>query len=130
MMLNGVSTTGTSIVQIQLGTSGGFVTSGYSSNYGFITSAGLAVSQAAITTGLYVVQSSVNTDIVSAVISISNFSGNIWAHSGTGVRAGNVGTFYYSGAPQSLSGTLTQIRLTTVNGTDTFDLGSVNILYE
>jgi len=130
MILNGVSTTGTSIVQIQLGTSGGFVTSGYSSNYGFITSASLAVGQAAITTGLYVVQSSVNTDTVSAVISINNFSGNIWAHSGTGVRAGNVGAFYYSGAPQSLSGALTQIRLTTVNGTDTFDAGSVNILYE
>ena len=130
MMLNGVSTNGTSTVQIQLGTSGGFVTSGYSSNYGFINSSGFAVSQAALTTGLYVVQYSVNTDTASAVISINNFSGNIWVHSGTGVRAGNVGTFYYSGAPQSLSGTLTQIRLTTVNGTDTFDAGSVNILYE
>ena len=30
----------------------------------------------------------------------------------------------------SLSGTLDRIRLTTVNGTDTFDAGSVNIMYE
>ena len=30
----------------------------------------------------------------------------------------------------TLSGTLDRIRLTTVNGTDTFDAGSVNILYE
>jgi hypothetical protein len=29
-----------------------------------------------------------------------------------------------------LSGTLDRVRITTVNGTDTFDAGSVNILYE
>jgi hypothetical protein len=30
----------------------------------------------------------------------------------------------------ALSGTLDRVILTTVNGTDTFDAGSVNILYE
>jgi hypothetical protein len=30
----------------------------------------------------------------------------------------------------TLSGTLDRLRITTVNGTDTFDAGSVNILYE
>jgi hypothetical protein len=30
----------------------------------------------------------------------------------------------------SLSGTLDRVRITTVNGTDTFDAGSINILYE
>jgi hypothetical protein len=30
----------------------------------------------------------------------------------------------------SLSGTLDRIRLTTVNGSDTFDAGSINIIYE
>jgi hypothetical protein len=29
-----------------------------------------------------------------------------------------------------LSGTLDRVRITTVNGTDTFDAGSINILYE
>jgi hypothetical protein len=29
-----------------------------------------------------------------------------------------------------LGGVLTQVRITTVNGTDTFDAGSINILYE
>ena len=28
------------------------------------------------------------------------------------------------------SDVLTQVRITTVNGTDTFDAGSINILYE
>ena len=31
---------------------------------------------------------------------------------------------------KALAGTLDRIRLTTVNGTDTFDAGAVNILYE
>jgi hypothetical protein len=30
----------------------------------------------------------------------------------------------------TLSGTLDRVRITTVNGTDTFDAGSINILYE
>jgi hypothetical protein len=29
-----------------------------------------------------------------------------------------------------LSGTLDRVRITTANGTDTFDAGSINILYE
>ena len=130
MMLNGVSTSGTSPIIMQLGTSGGFVTSGYSSNFGFINSASGTAGAVATTTGLYVCQFATNTDTISAVVLTNNFSGNIWGYSGTGARTGNVGTFYYSAIPQSLSGALTQVRLTTVNGTDTFDAGSVNILYE
>lgn len=30
----------------------------------------------------------------------------------------------------TLSGTLDRVNITTVNGTDTFDAGSINILYE
>ncbi len=30
----------------------------------------------------------------------------------------------------TLGGTLDRVRITTVNGTDTFDAGSINILYE
>ena len=35
-----------------------------------------------------------------------------------------------SGGSVTLSGILDRIRITTVNGTDTFDAGSINILYE
>jgi hypothetical protein len=37
---------------------------------------------------------------------------------------------WHGGGSVTLSGTLDRIRLTTVNGTDTFDAGSVNIIYE
>jgi hypothetical protein len=36
----------------------------------------------------------------------------------------------FSAGSKTLSGTLDRVRITTVNGTDTFDAGSINILYE
>jgi len=129
MIFNGVSTNGTSIIQIQIGTSGGFVTSGYSCTAGFV--AGSAASSSGLfTTGFYVIGFSANTDTISGSFIFNNFGGNTWSYLATATRAGNVGTMFGSAAPQTLSGALTQIRLTTVNGTDTFDAGSVNILYE
>jgi hypothetical protein len=130
IMLSGVSISGTSTLQLRLGTSGGFVTSGYSSNIGVITAASTAAGSVATTTGLIIINSGGTADTTSAVLSLNNFTGNVWTYSGTGGRTGNVAAYYVSAAPQTLSGTLTQIRLTTVNGTDTFDAGSVNILYE
>jgi hypothetical protein len=35
-----------------------------------------------------------------------------------------------SGASPALGGALDRIRLTTINGTDTFDAGTINIIYE
>jgi len=130
VMVSGASLNLTSPIQIQLGTSGGFVTSGYSSGVAAISSASATLGAAAVTTGFYVGGFNANTDTVSATVFISNLSGNIWSYTGTGVRTGNVATYFYAAIPQTLSGALTQIRFTTVNGTDTFDAGSVNILYE
>jgi len=130
VMLNGISLSGTSYVQIQLGTSGGFVTSGYSSGVAAITSASAALGAVAVTTGFYTTGSTTQTDTASGVYFISNLSGNIWTYAGTGVRTGNVATYFNSAAPLSLGGALTQVRISSGNGTDTFDAGSVNILYE
>jgi hypothetical protein len=130
IMLSGVSISGTTSLQLRLGTSGGFVTSGYSSNIGVITAASTAAGSVATTTGLVIINSGATADTTSAVLSLNNFTGNVWTYSGTGGRTGNVCAYYVSAIPLTLSGALTQVRLTTVNGTDTFDAGSVNILYE
>jgi hypothetical protein len=37
---------------------------------------------------------------------------------------------YIGGGSVTLSGTLDRVRITTVGGTDTFDAGSINIMYE
>jgi hypothetical protein len=130
VMFNGVSTNGTSATQIQIGTSGGFVTSGYSSGVGYITSTNTPAGSSLVTTGFYVGAFAANTDTISGTFVLTNFSGNSWVFSGIVLRNGNVAAGYLSSIPQTLSGVLTQVRLTTVNGTDTFDAGSVNILYE
>ena len=56
-------------------------------------------------------------------------SGNTWIISGTiQTLSANTGTAFMGSI--GLSGTLDRLRLTTVNGTDTFDAGSVNLLLE
>lgn len=46
------------------------------------------------------------------------------------VTTTNGGTSFFAGNSPALAGALDRVRITTVNGTDTFDAGSVNILYE
>lgn len=119
VMFNGVSTNGTSAVQVQLGTSGGVQTSGYN---GSVTAANL-------TTGFKAENSGAAAYIRNGVITISSFGSNIWAGTINMGLSDQVGTFSGGGAV-TLSGTLDRVRITTVNGTDTFDAGSINIMYE
>jgi hypothetical protein len=59
---------------------------------------------------------------------ITNISSNSWVAFGYGLQATTQTTGM--GGSVTLSGTLDRIRITTVNGTDTFDAGTINILYE
>jgi hypothetical protein len=123
VMYNGVSTNGASAYMIQLGDSGGFETTGYSS---VAQTSNVATTS---TSGLLTMYSTQAAGLNNGVIIITNVSGNIWVTSGiTGYNSGP-GTSSFAGN-KTLSDTLTQIRITTVNGTDTFDAGSINILYE
>ena len=128
VMFAGVSTSGTSGQQIQLGTSGGVVTTGYTS--GAFHSAN-ASTFATSTTGfiLSVGNNSLAVDTKHGAIVISNIGSNNWVEQGVLHSAGyNVGNSCAGSV--TLSGTLDRVRITTVNGTDTFDAGSINILYE
>lgn len=125
VMLSGVSTNGTSIIQVQLG-AGSVTTSGYS-----YTCAGIAgvVSTSTASTG-FILNNAISeaAAIVSGNMIITNISSNSWvgSHSVQG-RTNGAAT---GGGSISLGGTLDRIRITTVNGTDTFDAGSINIMYE
>jgi hypothetical protein len=55
-------------------------------------------------------------------------SGNTWVSSHTLKTATNL--LGVGGGDVTLTGALDRLILTTVNGTDTFDAGSINILYE
>jgi len=127
VMFSGVSLSGTSSFLIQLGTSAGFVSTGYigsGNRTGATTIAG-----ASFTTGF-----SYNNQTALATYSgntiISNCTGNIWVASGVLGTNGSTEFCCMTGGNISLSSTLDSIRITTVNGTDTFDAGSINIIYE
>jgi hypothetical protein len=122
---NGVSTSGSSSPLVQLGTSGGVVTSGYGGSSSLIAS---TVTSQNFTTG-FGERSQDSAAVRTGMWVIANVSGNIWVCSGTLGRSDGANTSV-TGGTVTLGGTLDRVRITTVNGTDTFDAGTINILYE
>jgi hypothetical protein len=123
VMFSGVSTNGSSHLQLQIGDSGGIETSGYNG------SAGYGTNYAADSSGFLFRTSIAAGTLSCGHLVLTYFGSNTWVQSGV-VGAANSDFVVSSGGYKTLSDTLTQIRITTVNGTDTFDAGSVNILYE
>lgn len=125
VMFAGVSTNGTSPFLIQLGDAGGIEATGYVSSSTVFT--GAAGSTTSSTAGLIIAYDTA-TYVVSGAAVITYIGTNLWVISGSGKVS--TGASWTTGGDKTLSDTLTQIRLTTVGGTNTFDAGSVNILYE
>ena len=122
---NGVSTNGSSSPLVQLGDSGGFETTGYLGSGSLIVA---TVASSTFTTG-FGERSQDAAAIRYGSWVITNISGNTWVCSGVLGRSDG-GATSVTGGTKTLSDTLTQVRITTVNGTDTFDAGTINILYE
>lgn len=123
VMLNGVSTNGVANVVLQIG-SGSLDTSGYTGGVARFNASTLGSN--AITNGFgYSIGSA--TDAYSGIITITNISGNIWVASGSlGIATG--GSLAASlGGTKTLSGVLDRVGIVT---TDTFDAGSINIMWE
>jgi hypothetical protein len=127
VMFNGVSTNGTSPVQIQLGDSGGIETTLYASAIALIT--GTNACQLNIHySGIVVAGENVSSNRIGTIV-ISNISSNLWIASGSLVDTLDNATGIINGN-KTLTSILDRIRVTTVNGTDTFDAGIINISYE
>ena len=127
VIMNGVSTNGASILLVQLGDSGGVETTGY------LASVGIAVSGSAgantSTAGFLLLHSSDAAAVVAGALTVLNVSGNSWVSSWAGTRT-DVGSGLAGGGTKTLSATLDRLRITTVNGSDTFDAGTINLLLE
>jgi len=129
VMFNGVSTTGTSPPQIQIG-SGSVTTSGYLGSNTFLNAT--IVGGANFTTGFGI---GVSVSLWSAAtvfhgtIVLTLQTGNTWVCNGNNGTSNAVGTYLTNGS-LALGGTLDRVRITTAGGTETFDAGSINILYE
>ena len=117
VMFNGVSTNGSSLILIQLG-SGSIQTTGY------ISSAGASTS----TIGLLQINAQTAADTYYGISQLGLMDTNKWVNSSIVKRQGSADSF--GGGSKTLSGTLDRIRITTVSGTDTFDAGQINIMYE
>jgi hypothetical protein len=126
LMLGVVSTSGTSDLLVQ-GGAGSIDTATYNDVVSGIV--GTAVGSTTVTTiGFRLTPSVTAATTNSGQLVMTLIGSNRWAVTHTLTR--NDGIVAIGGGDKLFSGTLDRIRLTTVNGTDTFDGGSMNILCE
>ena len=125
VMFNGVSTSGTSNHLLQIG-SGSVQTSGYVS----LTTLSLTAAYTATSTAGLISFSDNAVYAKHGAFVFTSFGSNIWTMTGTVINTTTTAWGSYSAGSVTLSGALDRVRITTVNGTDTFDAGSINIMYE
>ena len=88
-----------------------------------------ATARTTYTTGFLVVQDSSNSHVRHGNINITNIAGNSWTQTGLLAQSDTTSTHHSAGSI-ALAAVLTAVRITTVGGANTFDAGSINILYE
>jgi hypothetical protein len=128
VMFNGVSTNGTSVIVIQLGDSGGIENTGYIAHSGVIQSSTAGSSDYTTGFGIANTNAAAYSHSGSIIFSLLENSTNSWVANGSVRQASN--RIAFMAGSKSLSGVLDRVRITTVNGTDVFDAGSINISYE
>jgi hypothetical protein len=124
VMFNGVSLSGTSQLQIQLG-AGSVTTTGYTANS---TSLGASSMSTTNATSGFILFSATPSYTNSGHMFLTLLSSNTWISSSSYKNTANISCI--GAGDVTLSGTLDRVRIASVNGTDTFDAGSINILYE
>ena len=128
LSLDRVSTNGTSRKLIRIGDSGGIETNDYFSESTSFLNATLA-------TGAGITGYSINSLLAAQELSGSitftllNSSTNTWAAFGVLTNTVDSNDSFITSGSKSLSAVLDRIQITTVNGTDTFDNGVINIAY-
>jgi len=127
VMLNTVSLSGTALYRIQLGVAGTPETSGYTCMLSSLSAA--AVTSTNSTAG-FEFYGGVATYSMSGAFRLTNITGNTWVIEGCASNTTTTGFNVVVAGGKSLAGVLNMVRITTTNGTDTFDAGSINILYE
>lgn len=129
---SGTSLSGTSNIDVQIGSAGGLETTGYVSNGAGATNVGvLGSAAAAVTTGFRLTYGSAAADVWhgSAHLTLIDASTNTWSF--ICVLMSSTSTVVeYSCGSKSLNATLDRVRIHSANDTDTFDAGKLNISYK
>jgi len=125
VMFSGVSLSGTANPLVQIG-AGSVTSSGYISSSAAVAGSG-STGMVTSTAG-FILNSSGAANTNSGHMIITSVSSTVWVSS----HSAKYSTTFcmFGGGDVTLSGTLDRVRITTSNGTDTFDAGSVNIIYE
>jgi hypothetical protein len=134
IMFKGVSSNGTSIKTLRIG-AGSFETTGYVASAVDLFNTGAVVGADSTTYYPLVgggTNSAVAVSILDGSMTLSLLGSNTWVLSGNLSGSGSgigAGTINMAGS-KATSGALDRLRISTVNGTDAFDAGSINIMYE
>lgn len=131
VMFNGVSTSGTTQLLVQLGTSGGVEITGYNGQFSNLFDAG-GVNVGQLSAGVAAINGAAGNSYHGSIV-FTNLSGNIWSFMGSIApqqASSTTARISTVAGSKALAALLDRVRITTGNGTDTFDAGSVNILYE
>jgi len=126
VMFNSISSNGSSDYLIRVGTSISIITSGYNSYCNTFNTNPSGITQ---TSGFVINESPSSSSSLHGNVTITKMSNDKWVLTGILVSTVSIG-ISLSGGSVTFVGTLDRIRLTTVNGTDTFDAGTINISYE
>jgi len=127
LMFNGVSPNSTGTLLVQLGDAGGYETSGYGSSMSYLLNATVA-STTNVSTGFLAGTFGSAGAAYNGIMTIATLGSNVWVMSVNLNDSASTRTFFGSGA-KTLSDTLTSVRLY-IDGTQQFDAGTINILYE
>jgi hypothetical protein len=128
VIFNGVSTNGSSYYLVRLGTGGSPTTTGYTAVCIRTWTANQNDGQSS--TSGFVLGSDQSGFVWSGALVFTNISGNIWILSGLVGSVAATTMAMQAAGNITLGGVLNMLRITTVNGTDTFDAGSINLLWE
>lgn len=122
VIFSDISTSGTSDLIVQLGDPGGIEITGYNS-----VCLNSASSTSTSSIGIVFVGTVAAANQYRGIMTLVNVTGGTWIAAGTASSSGN---YSFSGSKTLSPGPLDRVRITTANGTDTFDAGFINILYE
>ena len=124
IMLDRVSTNASSALLIQIG-------SGSITNTGYVSQRWSASGSGVVTSGFDVGNTVGAANSLSGMISLNLVSGNLWVSNSTLSYTNTTSLGWISsGSSSALSGALDRVRITTVAGSDVFDAGTINILYQ
>lgn len=126
VMLNGTGTSTGSNQVIRFGSSGSAQTTGYNSTVGSLSA---GVSAATNTTGFHLgTTGNTSTNRFYGALTLSLVGSNVWV--ATCFMAVPNASNIITGGQVAMTGTLDSVFITSANGTDTFNAGTINIQYE